>query len=62
MRFPTCDDGIFILERLLNGRKTDGPDVAVKRGGSIDLNNGDVVLVSGQLEIPVYSYLRNHEI
>lgn len=60
--FPTCDDGVFVLEGLLNGREANGPDVAIKRSGSIDLNNGNVVLVSVQLEIPVHSYLRNHEI
>jgi len=47
MRFPTCDDGVLILERLLNRREADRPDVAIECCGSIDFNNGNVVLVSG---------------
>lgn len=46
----------------MNRREADRPDVAIKCCGSIDLNNGNVVLVSGQLEIPMYSYFQNREI
>lgn len=62
MSKPTSDDGVLILERLLNRRQTDGPDVAVERGGSVDLDDGDVVLVSTVLEIPMYPYLRHREV
>lgn len=58
----TGNDGVFILERLLNGRKTDGPDIAVKHGGPMDFNDSDVVFVGIQLEVPVYPYFRHHEI
>ena len=58
----TRNDSVFILERLLNRRETDGPNIAVKHGGSMDLNDSNVVLVCIQFEVPVYSYLRHHKI
>jgi len=58
----TGNDRDLVLEALLDRRQTDGPDVAVERSGSMDLDNSDVVLVSVVLEIPVYPYLRYREI
>jgi len=47
---------------MLNRREADGPDVAVKCGGSMDLDDSDVVLICVQFEVPMYPYLRHHEI
>lgn len=61
-KIDTGNDGILVLERLLYGRQADRPDVAVERGGPVDLDDGDVVLVSGVHEIPMHSYLRHHKV
>jgi len=47
---------------MLNRWEADGPDVAVKCGGSMDLDDSDIVFICVQFEVPVYPYLRHHEI
>lgn len=58
----TGNDSVLIFERLLNGRQTDGPDIAVECGGPVNLDDGDIVFVSRVHEIPMCPYLRHREI